>query len=106
MDEARVTFQMMIAGNTLAGLTLVFLGNIATSYQSYNADERSSVRTAYKRRAWSAFFGFISAIAAALCAFGHNWWQATCLVYVAAILLAIAVVCVVVAAINTARGIK
>lgn len=106
MDEARVAFQLMIAGNTLAGLTLVFLGNVVSGFNSYEPDEQASVRDSYQRQMRFAFLGFLSSLLAALSAFGHNWIQAAWIVKLGVVLLLLAIACVVVAAFNTARGIR
>ena len=106
MDEARITFQMIIAGNTLAGLTLVFLGNISNSFDGYASEEKSSVRARYQRRANWALAGFISSLLAGLCGFGYNWLAYTFVVYLGSGLLLIAIFCVVVSASTTWAGIK
>ena len=46
------------SGVALAGLILVFLGAISTSFNSYQKQEQNSVRGRYQKRAWFAFVGF------------------------------------------------
>jgi uncharacterized membrane protein YhaH (DUF805 family) len=52
------------AAVALAGLLLVFLGSISTTYDSYAKQEQGAVRGRYQRRAWLAFGGFAFAILA------------------------------------------
>ena len=105
MDEARVAFQILIAGNTLAGLTLVFIGNIVTSFSGYRSEEQSSVRGAYRLRIWLAFAGFLTALLAAVSALSHNWTEATWSIELGVGLLLISMLCVFIVALNAARGI-
>jgi hypothetical protein len=53
------------AAAALAGLLLVFLGAISTTFDGYERQEQGAVRGRYQRRAWLAFVGFIFAILAA-----------------------------------------
>lgn len=63
-DElARLLFS---AGVSLAGLILVFLGFVLTSYSLYEAVERSAVRPRYRVQAVLAFSGFCAAVLTAL----------------------------------------
>jgi uncharacterized membrane protein YhaH (DUF805 family) len=53
------------AAAALAGLLLVFLGSLSTTFDGYQKQEQGTVRGRYQRRAWVAFIGFIFAILAA-----------------------------------------
>ncbi|MBV5271133.1 MAG: hypothetical protein JZU55_16055, partial [Afipia sp.] len=53
------------AATSLAGLLLVFLGAISTTFDTYQAQEKNAVRGRYQRRAWFAFTGFVLALLAA-----------------------------------------
>ena len=61
-DPAQLAFQVMVAGHTLAGLTLVFLGNISNSFEGYDTDAQDSVRQGFRFRVWTAFLSMIFAI--------------------------------------------
>ncbi len=50
---------VVAAGSAVAGLMLVYIGALSTSYGTYDAKERSSVRGSFQRRAWFAFFGLL-----------------------------------------------
>jgi uncharacterized membrane protein YhaH (DUF805 family) len=52
------------AAAALAGLLLVFIGSISTTFDSYAKQEQGAVRGRYQRRVWFAFVGFIFAILA------------------------------------------
>ena len=59
----------MVAGGTaLAGFTLVFLGILQASYESFDADQRTSVQARYRLRGYLAFLGFLAALVGALAA--------------------------------------
>jgi hypothetical protein len=55
-------------GAALAGLILVFLGALFTSFDSYDPEVQAAVRKKYRRRARVALSGFIAALASATCA--------------------------------------
>lgn len=52
-------------GTALAGLVLVFLGALLTSFDGYDAEGQSAVRRKYQRRARLALSGFIAALGSA-----------------------------------------
>lgn len=105
-DQARIAFQILIVGNTLAGLTLVFLGHTVSSFSSYRTDEKPSVKGTYLWRAWLAFGGLATALLAGLSGLAHNWIQQDWIIGLGVFLLLVAMVCVLIAALNTALGIK
>ena len=106
MDESA---QMAIAGvivgagTALAGLILVFLGGIFTSYESYDADQQTAVRSKYILRASLALAGFITALLAAGFGLAAHWLCPCSLVYGGAILLSVAFVLILVVAIMAVR---
>lgn len=61
-----IASEVIGAAAALAGLILVFLGSISTSFDSYKKEEQKSVRSRYKRRAWFAFIGFTLALLSVL----------------------------------------
>jgi hypothetical protein len=94
------------AATALAGLILVFLGAISTSFDSYQKTEQSAVRGRYQRRAWFAFIGFSLAILAALLALLAQWFSQACLALTAVALLAVAMIWTILAALSSVREIK
>ena len=64
---------MVFGGSTaLAGLILVFLGSIFTSFESYHRTERDAVRSRIQIRAYLAFSGFVFALFASALSLGHQ----------------------------------
>lgn len=53
------------AAAAMAGLLLVFIGAISTTFDGYEKQEQGAVRSRYQRRVWFAFVGFLFAILAA-----------------------------------------
>ena len=96
----------MIAGNTLAGLTLVFLGATANRYESYEADEQSSVRDQFRLRIWLAFSGFSAALLAALCALANKWIDSQFIIIASVVFLFVSFVSLFIVALFTARSIR
>jgi uncharacterized membrane protein YjgN (DUF898 family) len=62
----KVGEQLPAIGTTVAGLILVFLGMIFTSWESYDTGSKNSVRFKFRKRAWTSFFAFICAILSAV----------------------------------------
>lgn len=107
MDEARVAFQILVAGNTLAGLTLVFLGHTASSFDSYGADQQSPrVKRRHQVRAWLAFGGLVLSLVAASCGLLHSLTACKFLLPVGVVAIFLAMGSVGIAAFRTAWGIK
>ena len=65
MGALRVAGDVATAAVALAGLILVFIGTISTSFDSYQKTEQNAVRARYQRRAWFSFVGFVLAIISA-----------------------------------------
>lgn len=83
MDPTIVAGQVTTAGTALAGLILVFLGNIFTSFNSYDADQQSSVKRKYRMRGLMALAGFVMSLLTAVFGLLSHWWYPTGFVYVA-----------------------
>lgn len=94
------------AATALAGLILVFLGAISTSFDSYQKGEQGTVRSRYQRRAWFAFVGFVLALLSALSALSGQWLNQQCLALAGLALLAVAMIWVLLAALFSVREIK
>ena len=90
MNSLNVAGEVVGASTALAGLILVYLGSIATSYASYDSTQQGSVRLSHQRRIWLAFVGLTFALAAAALAVIAKWVSSECSATVAVILLFIA----------------
>src|SRR5882762_5995012 len=53
-----IAIDIATAGAALAGLLLVFIGAVASAYDSYDSEQQPAVRTMYRQRIWQAFAGF------------------------------------------------
>jgi len=78
MDGLAVAGEVVTAGTALAGLILIYIGSLVTSYGSYQAAEQKSVRIKFLARAWVAFVGFVLALAAAGLAILGKWIVSPC----------------------------
>ncbi len=101
-----LAFELLLVGNTLAGLTLVFLGNIYNTFQGYTQDKQDDMRASYRFRASWALAGLSTALISALCAFTYNLVEKDFLVYVGLEFFLSAFVCVLVSAYYTWKGIS
>jgi len=90
----------------LAGLILVFLGYISTSFDSYEKTEQNAVRARYQWRAWFAFAGFVLALASALLALIGKWLHYECAALGAVLILFLAFLVVLVVAFIAVLAIK
>jgi hypothetical protein len=68
-------------GTALAGLILVFLGAVFTSFDSYHPDQQADVAAKYKNRALISLIGFLSALVSASLALGAQWFPSVWIVY-------------------------
>jgi hypothetical protein len=106
MNAAHLADQVLTGATALAGLILVFLGNVVSSYEGYAPQAKSSVRGRFRRRGWFAFAGFASSLVSALLALSYNWLDWDSLIITAIFLLAASLVCAFVAALLEVRDIK
>jgi hypothetical protein len=88
------------AATALAGLILVFLGAIASSFASYQKQEQASVRSRFQLRAWLAFVGFVLALLSAALAVAGRWLALECAALLAIVLLFVALIWVAFAALS------
>jgi hypothetical protein len=76
MDALGVAGDVSSAGAALAGLLLVFMGSIATSFDGYTKQEQRTVLSRFRLRIWFALGGFVLSILAtglALLAKANSW---------------------------------
>ena len=77
------------ASTALAGLLLVYLGSLATSYGSFTPQERRAVRKSHYTRGWTAFCGMVICLLAAAAAIAAKWGPSEGLGDLAVVLLGI-----------------
>lgn len=94
------------AAVALAGLLLVFLGSISTTFDSYARQEQGAVRGRYQRRAWLAFAGFFFAILATAFGISGKLFHQECAAVAGIACLAIALVVSLLAALFSAMEIR
>ena len=86
------------SATALAGLILVFLGGVFSSYEPYRKSEHHEAKWRHRRRAWFAFAGFILSLASASLALTAKWFDVEPVARIALALLFIALMWVVVVA--------
>jgi hypothetical protein len=79
MNGVGVSGEVVTAGTALAGLILIYIGSLVTSFGTYQPQEQKSVRLKFLGRAWIAFVGFaLSLLAAGLAVIG-KWLASPCI---------------------------
>ena len=73
IDYTEIVKQVFAGSTALAGLVLVFLGGVLTAYETYDAEQKSTIRGRFKRRAWIAFSGFVAALTSASLSLLFHW---------------------------------
>lgn len=93
-------------GTALAGLILVYLGAIASGYDSYEKPQQAAVRSAYRRRAWIGFAGIAISFSAAALGLVGKWMSSGWTVAAGAALLFLALFWGGFTALSTVRDIR
>ncbi len=101
-----VAGDVVAASSAIAGLTLVFIGAISTSFSSYETAEQPAVRSRYQWRAWFAFVGFVLAILSTSVALVSKWFGSEYAAIGALILLSVALIFVLFAGLFAVLEIK
>jgi hypothetical protein len=73
-----VASEVVGAGTALAGLILIYIGVLVSSYGSYQPQEQKAVRGKFQARAWLAFVGFSLAILSAVLGVLGKWLGSPC----------------------------
>jgi hypothetical protein len=105
-DALEITGDIISAGSALAGLLLVFMGSIATSYESYEATEKRSALPKFQPRIWFAFNGFALSLFATVAALVAKWWQWECAAIASVLILFISFGFAATAALRAALDVK
>lgn len=112
MEESGAIGALRVAGDVataaiaLAGLILVFIGAIATSFDSYQKTEQAAVRRRYQRRAWFSFVGFVLAVISAALAILGKWLGIQCAALASIWVLFLGLIWVLIAAATMVTEIK
>ncbi len=84
-----ISGDIITAGTFLAGLLLVYVGNLNTSYGAFNTEQQSDVRRGFQVRAWAAFAAFVVSVLSVGLALGSSWYDCPSLLLASVILLVI-----------------
>lgn len=101
-----LTTDVITAGAALAGLLLVFMGNIAAAFDGYEKQEQHAVRVKYQHRLWVAFAGFALAIAATIFALIGKWALSEYVSFLGLVLLLVALGWVIFVALRAVLDVK
>jgi hypothetical protein len=101
-----LTGDVIAGGAALAGLILVYLGNVTAGYAGFDAGAQRTVRASFQRRAWFAVAGIALAIGASGAALIGKWLSDVCLAGAAAVLLALALIWAIFTAVLTALEVR
>jgi hypothetical protein len=64
---------VVTGASALAGLFLVYLGNVTAAFSTFEKQQQVTVRASYQLRGWLAFVGIVLAILAASLALVAKW---------------------------------
>ena len=106
MDGTVVSSEVVGSGTALAGLVLIYIGVLVSSYGSYQPQEQKAVRGKFQTRAWIAFVGFSLAILSAVLGVLGKWLGSACTGNASVIVLLVAFGWTVFATILTIREIS
>ena len=106
MGALSLTGDVIAGGAALAGLILVYLGNVATIFGIYEKTQQHAVRKIYQRRAWFAFAGVSLAILASGLALAAKWIASGSLASASIVLLFLALIWAAIASFLIALEVK
>jgi peptidoglycan/LPS O-acetylase OafA/YrhL len=106
IDPVTFAGDVIQGATALAGLLLVYLGSVATSYSAYEKAQQASVRASFGRRAWFACIGTVLAILAAMLALGAKALNNPCMAWAATVIILIALAWAIACAVLSAWEIR
>lgn len=106
MDGVSASGEVVTAGTALAGLLLIYIGSLVTSFGSYQAQEQKAVKGKFLTRAWLAFVGFALALLSAALGVIGKWLNNCCTGNVSVWVLMAAFVWAVFGVVQSIREIK
>jgi hypothetical protein len=90
MKPVELSGDVVTGASALAGLFLVYLGNVAAAFSTFDRTQQATVRASYQARSWLAFIGIVLAILAAGIALAGKWAGNQCIAGSAIVLLILA----------------
>jgi len=78
---------VVTGASALAGLFLVYLGNVAVAFSAFPTEAQGAIRESYQLRGWLAFAGMVLAILSAGLALLGKWLHSVPLAAAAIVLL-------------------
>lgn len=106
IDPVNLAGDVIAAGAALAGLLLVYIGSVATSFGGFEKAQQASVKGAHQLRAWLGFVGFMFALVASGLGIIGKWLNHGPTSAAAVIFLALTLLWVAGAALQTTRDIR
>ena len=106
MDALKMADAIVGASSATAGLLLVFLGSVTSSYELYRPTDKKAVRKKYQERGLVAWLGLIIAFASAVLGLLAQWMTAANLAVAAFLLLTVSLLFVLYAAYLSLSEIK
>ncbi|MGA7386092.1 MAG: hypothetical protein WBW81_15780 [Methylocella sp.] len=90
VDSIGIAGDVITGATALAGLILVYLGSVASSFAGFEREQQTTVKSTFQLRAWFGFAGMVVAIISAALALVGKWANNDCIVTLAGALLLIA----------------
>lgn len=106
MDGLGVSQEVTGVGGALAGLILVYIGMVVTTYGGYRAEEQRAVKGKLQMRAWLAFVGVALALLATAVMVIGKWLKNDCAANASVFILLAAILWTVFVAVASVREIK
>jgi hypothetical protein len=89
-DSIGIAGDVITGATALAGLILVYLGSVASSFAAFEREQQTTIKSTFQLRAWFGFAGMVVAIISAALALAGKWANNDCIVTLAGALLLIA----------------
>jgi hypothetical protein len=90
MKPVELTGDVVTGASALAGLFLVYLGNVATAFGSFDRVAQNTVRGSFQKRGWLAVVGIVFGLLSAALALLGKWSGINCLAAAAIVMLLVA----------------
>ena len=103
---AETAGDIVAASSAIAGLILVYIGAISSSFASFQAQERRTVVGSHQRRAWFAFVGLVLLLLSVSLALCGKWLDVQCLTLAALVLLFVGLLWVIATAVLSVMEIR
>jgi hypothetical protein len=91
VDSIGIAGDVITGAVALAGLILVYLGSVASSFAGFEREQQTTIKSTFQLRAWFGFAGMVVAILSAALALAGKWANNDCIVTLAGALLLICI---------------